>query len=286
MKTKLILNIEESKTNIIISKPFIKWAGGKRQLIKELIKLLPANYNRYFEPFIGGGALFFAIQPKNAYISDINPELINLYNVVKNDVDLLINDLIKYKNTEDYFYKIRNLDRKPSYKKFNVIKKASRFIYLNKTCYNGLYRTNSKGYFNVPFGFYKDPNIIDEQNLKACSELLKKTEIVSSHFLAMENEIKTGDFVYFDPPYIPINKTSSFTKYYKDDFDIGEQIKLKELCDRLTKKNIYFMLSNSYSKQILKLYEQYNIKKIKATRAINCKADKRGAINELIITNY
>lgn len=286
MKTKLILNVEESKTNIIIAKPFIKWAGGKRQLIKELIKLLPANYNRYFEPFIGGGALFFAIQPKNAYISDINPELINLYNVVKNDVDLLINDLIKYKNTEDYFYKIRNLDRKPSYKKFNVIKKASRFIYLNKTCYNGLYRTNSKGYFNVPFGSYKNPNIIDKQNLKACSELLKKTEIVSSHFLAIENEIKTGDFVYFDPPYIPINKTSSFTKYYKDDFDIGEQIKLKELCDRLTKKNIYFMLSNSYSKQILKLYEQYNIKKIKATRAINCKADKRGAINELIITNY
>lgn len=286
MKTKLILNIEESKTNIIISKPFIKWAGGKRQLIKELIKLLPANYNRYFEPFIGGGALFFAIQPKNAYISDINPELINLYNVVKNDVDLLINDLIKYKNTEDYFYKIRNLDRKPSYKKFNVIKKASRFIYLNKTCYNGLYRTNSKGYFNVPFGSYKNPNIIDKQNLKACSELLKKTEIVSSHFLAIENEIKTGDFVYFDPPYIPINKTSSFTKYYKDDFNIDEQIKLKELCDRLTKKNIYFMLSNSYSKLILNLYKQYNIKKIKATRTINSKANKRGAINELIITNY
>ena len=286
MKTKLILNIEESKTNIIISKPFIKWAGGKRQLIKELIKLLPANYNRYFEPFIGGGALFFAIQPKNAYISDINPELINLYNVVKNDVDLLINDLIKYKNTEDYFYKIRNLDRKPSYKKFSKVRKASRFIYLNKTCYNGLYRTNSKGYFNVPFGSYKNPNIIDKQNLKACSELLKKTEIVSSHFLAIENEIKTGDFVYFDPPYIPINKTSSFTKYYKDDFNIDEQIKLKELCDRLTKKNIYFMLSNSYSKLILNLYKQYNIKKIKATRTINSKANKRGAINELIITNY
>ena len=286
MKTKLILNIEESKTNIIISKPFIKWAGGKRQLIKELIKLLPANYNRYFEPFIGGGALFFAIQPKNAYISDINPELINLYNVVKNDVDLLINDLIKYKNTEDYFYKIRNLDIKPSYKKFSKVRKASRFIYLNKTCYNGLYRTNSKGYFNVPFGSYKNPNIIDKQNLKACSELLKKTEIVSSHFLAIENEIKTGDFVYFDPPYIPINKTSSFTKYYKDDFNIDEQIKLKELCDRLTKKNIYFMLSNSYSKLILNLYKQYNIKKIKATRTINSKANKRGAINELIITNY
>ena len=286
MKNKLILNTEESKTNIIIAKPFIKWAGGKRQLIKELVKLLPANYNRYFEPFIGGGALFFAIQPKNAYISDINPELINLYDVVKNDVDSLIEDLRRYKNTEDYFYKIRNLDRKPSYKKFSKIRKASRFIYLNKTCYNGLYRTNSKGYFNVPFGSYKNPNIIDEQNLKACSELLKKTEILSSHFLAMENKIKTGDFVYLDPPYIPINKTSSFTKYYKDDFDISEQIKLKELCDRLTKKNIYFMLSNSYSKLILNLYKQYNIKKIKATRTINSKANKRGAINELIITNY
>ncbi|RZD15573.1 MAG: DNA adenine methylase [Candidatus Acididesulfobacter guangdongensis] len=283
-----ILSLVESKTdaNLTNPKPFIKWAGGKRQLIEELISLFPANYNRYFEPFIGGGALFFAIQPENAYISDINPELINLYNVVKNDVDSLIEDLRRYKNTEEEFYKIRNLDRKPSYKKFSKVRKASRFIYLNKTCYNGLYRTNSDGYFNVPFGFYKNPNIIDEKNLKVCSELLKKTEIALSPFSAIESKIKTGDFVYFDPPYMPISKTSSFTKYYKDDFDVDAQFELKELCDRLTKKRVYFMLSNSYSELILNLYKQYNIKKIRAIRAINCKAAKRGAIDELIITNY
>jgi DNA adenine methylase len=272
--------------NADIPKPFIKWAGGKRQIIKELTDSLPKNYNRYFEPFIGGGALFFAIRPKNAYISDINPELINLYNTVKNNTHSLIKDLRRYKNTETEFYKIRNLDRTPDYKNLTNIEKAGRFIYLNKTCYNGLYRTNSKGQFNAPYGFYKNPNIIDEQNLKICSELLKETEIGLSDFSNIENKIKTHDFVYFDPPYIPINKTSSFTKYYKDDFNTGSQIKLKELCDRLNKKNIYFMLSNSYNETALNLYKEYNIKKINAIRAINCKADKRGTINELIITNY
>ena len=272
--------------NADIPKPFIKWAGGKRQIIKELTDSLPKNYNRYFEPFIGGGALFFAVRPKNAYISDINPELINLYNTVKNNTHSLIKDLLRYKNTETEFYKIRNLDRTPDYKNLTNIEKAGRFIYLNKTCYNGLYRTNSKGQFNAPYGFYKNPNIIDEQNLKICSELLKETEIGLSDFSNIENKIKTRDFVYFDPPYIPINKTSSFTKYYKDDFNTGSQIKLKELCDRLNKKNIYFMLSNSYNETALNLYKEYNIKKINAIRAINCKADKRGTINELIITNY
>ena len=272
--------------NADIPKPFIKWAGGKRQIIKELTDSLPKNYNRYFEPFIGGGALFFAVRPKNAYISDINPELINLYNMVKNNTHSLIKDLRRYKNTETEFYKIRNLDRTPDYKNLTNIEKAGRFIYLNKTCYNGLYRTNSKGQFNAPYGFYKNPNIIDEQNLKICSELLKETEIGLSDFSNIENKIKTHDFVYFDPPYIPINKTSSFTKYYKDDFNTGSQIKLKELCDRLNKKNIYFMLSNSYNETALNLYKEYNIKKINAIRAINCKADKRGTINELIITNY
>lgn len=272
--------------NADIPKPFIKWAGGKRQIIKELTDSLPKNYNRYFEPFIGGGALFFAVRPKNAYISDINPELINLYNTVKNNTHSLIKDLLRYKNTETEFYRIRNLDRTPDYKNLTNIEKAGRFIYLNKTCYNGLYRTNSKGQFNAPYGFYKNPNIIDEQNLKICSELLKETEIGLSDFSNIENKIKTHDFVYFDPPYIPINKTSSFTKYYKDDFNTGSQIKLKELCDRLNKKNIYFMLSNSYNETALNLYKEYNIKKINAIRAINCKADKRGTINELIITNY
>jgi DNA adenine methylase len=286
-----ILTAIESKTDInyfFPPKPFIKWAGGKRQLINELIKSLPTNYNRYFEPFIGGGALFFAIQPENAFISDINPELINLYNAVKNNVDLLIEELRKYndKNTEEDYYKIRSLDQKPIYKRYNKIKKAARFIYLNKTCYNGLYRTNSNGYFNVPFGFYKNPNIVDEKNLKVCSLLLHNIIIETSTFTAIKNKVERNDLVYFDPPYIPVSKTSSFTKYYKDDFDVDNQFELKELCDDLDKKGVNFILSNSYSELTLDLYKRYNIRKIKAIRAINCKSDKRGAITELIITNY
>jgi len=268
------------------TKPFLKWAGGKRQLIEYLLQNMPKKYNRYFEPFIGGGALFFNIMPKNAYISDINPELINVYEVVRDNVEELIIDLKKHINDENYFYWIRNIDRTDEYNSWNKIKKASRLIYLNKTCFNGLYRMNSKGHFNVPFGFYKNPKIVDENNLRACSNLLKETEIVLGSFLEIETKVKEGDFVYFDPPYVPLNNTSSFTKYYKDDFDYDMQFELKELCDRITKKNVYFMLSNSNTDIVIKLYKNYTIKKIQANRAINCKGNKRGKVSELIITNY
>lgn len=267
-------------------KPFIKWAGGKRQLVSELSKAIPPKYNRYFEPFIGGGALFFHLQPKGAYISDINPELINLYKVIRDDVELLIGNLKKYKNTEADYYLIRNADRTAEYKNWDNVRKASRFIYLNRTCFNGLYRVNSDGFFNVPYGFHKTPKIVNEENLRACSKLLRDTEISLASFLAIEDKVKKGDFVYFDPPYVPISQTSSFTKYYKDDFDYDMQFELKELCDRITKKNVLFMMSNSYTDFVIDLYKNYNIKKVKAIRAINCKGDRRGKINEVIITNY
>ncbi len=266
--------------------PFLKWAGGKRQILNDLVELMPKKYNRYYEPFIGGGALFFHIMPENAYISDINPELINLYEVVKDNVEELIEDLKKHKNQEDYYYKIRNVDRTSEYEKWSNIQKASRLIYLNKTCFNGLYRMNNKGYFNVPFGFYKNPKIIDKENLRSCSELLQNTEIVLGSFLEIEHNVKEEDFVYFDPPYVPVNQTSSFTKYYKDDFDYDMQFELKELCDRISKKKVNFMLSNSYVDFVTKLYKNYSIKKIEAIRAINCKGNRRGKINESIITNY
>ena len=268
------------------TQPFIKWAGGKRQILKALIDSMPKKYNRYYEPFIGGGALFFHIMPTNAYISDINPELINLYEIVRDNVEELIEDLKKHKNGEEYYYNLRNADRTPYYKNWNSIQKASRLIFLNKTCFNGLYRMNSKGYFNVPFGFYKNPRIIDKENLFACSKLLQNTEIVLSSFLEIENKVKEGDFVYFDPPYVPVSQTSSFTKYYKDDFDYDMQFELKELCDRISKKKASFMLSNSYIDFVTKLYKNYSIKKVDAIRAINCKGDRRGKINEVIITNY
>jgi len=268
------------------TQPFIKWAGGKRQILKDLIDSMPKKYNRYYEPFIGGGALFFHIMPANAYISDINPELINLYKVVRDNVEELIEDLKKHKNKEEYYYNIRNIDRTPDYKNWSPVQKASRLIYLNKTCFNGLYRMNNKGYFNVPFGFYKNPKIIDKENLIACAKLLQNTEIVLGSFLEIENKVKEGDFVYFDPPYVPVSQTSSFTKYYKDDFDYDMQFELKELCDRISKKKVYFMLSNSYIDFVTKLYKNYPIKKVDAIRAINCKGDRRGKINEAIITNY
>ena len=167
-------------------KPFIKWVGGKRQLIEELTTALPSKYNRYFEPFVGGGALFFKLQPENAYLSDINPELTNVYNIVKNKVNLLIKDLRNYHNTKEEFYTVRNLDRNHSYNNLTDVQRASRFIFLNKTCFNGLYRTNSKGQFNVPFCYYKNVKIVDEDNLTACSNVLKRTEIITSTFLTIE----------------------------------------------------------------------------------------------------
>lgn len=229
-------------------KPFLKWPGGKRQLLRELLQRLPKKYGRFFEPFVGGGALFFAVKPEYGYISDINPELINVYEVVQNNVEELIESLKKHKNNERYFYQLRSADRTEEYKYWNNVDKASRTIYLNKTCFNGLYRMNSDGYFNVPYGFYKNPSIVDERNLIACSALLKKTEIALAPFEAVEKKAHKGDFVYFDPPYVPLNKTSSFTKYYKDDFDLDAQFALRELCDRLTSKGVLFMLSNSYLK--------------------------------------
>jgi len=228
-------------------KPFLKWPGGKRQLLRELLHNMPKKYGRFFEPFVGGGALFFAIKPEYGYISDINPELINAYEVVQNSVEELIEGLRKHRNTENYFYELRNADRDQGYKNWDDVEKASRLIYLNKTCFNGLYRMNSDGHFNVPFGFYRNPNILDEDNLIACSVLLKKTEVALASFEAVEKKARRGDFVYFDPPYVPLNKTSSFTKYYKDDFDLDAQFALRELCDRLDSKGVLFMLSNSYT---------------------------------------
>lgn len=266
--------------------PIVKWAGGKRQLVTELRNNLPKMFNRYFEPFIGGGALFFNIQPQNAYISDINEELINLYQVIKNDVFLLIEDLKTHKNTEEYFYEIRNMDRNGKYSNWSNVQKASRFIYLNRTCFNGLYRVNSKGEFNVPYGKYSNPRIIDEINLLNCSNLLKNTEIVCFDFSAILNYVQKGDFVYFDPPYMPLNETSSFTAYTKSGFGEDMQIKLKELCDELDNLGVYFMLSNSDTKIINELYKEYNVKKVFASRAINSVASKRGKISEVLVRNY
>ena len=266
--------------------PIVKWVGGKRQLMFELLKNMPKNYNRYFEPFIGGGALFFELQPDNAYISDMNEELINLYQVVRDNVEELVTDLQKHNIAKEYFMEIRNIDRTNDYRNWADVQKASRFIYLNRTCFNGMYRVNSKGEFNVPFGHYKNPRIVDENNLINCSNLLQRTEIRHADFSEILTKVQKGDFVYFDPPYVPLSETSSFTSYTKDGFDIDMQFKLRDVCDELDSMGVKFLLSNSDTKLVNELYANYEIKKVFASRQINANADGRGKITEVLVRNY
>ena len=266
--------------------PIVKWVGGKRQLMFELLKNMPENYNRYFEPFIGGGALFFELQPQNGYISDMNEELINLYSVVRDDVYELIEDLGKHEVSKEYFLEIRNIDRTEKYAELSSIERASRFIYLNRTCFIEMYRVYSQGQFNVPFGNYKNPRIVDAENLINCSKLLKNTEIYCADFSEILNKVQKGDFVYFVPPYVPLYETSSLTSYTKDGFDLDMQFKLRDVCDELDSKGVMFMLSNSDTKLVNELYSNYEIKKVFASRAINANPNGRGKITEVLVKNY
>ncbi len=268
--------------------PFLKWVGGKRQLLPAINNLLPDSYNCYYEAFVGGGAVLFNIQPEKAVINDYNPELINVYKVIKHHPDALINDLKRHKNESDYFYQIRSLDRKVEFQKLSDVEKASRIIYLNKTCYNGLYRVNSAGEFNAPFGRYKNPNIVNDVTIRAVSEFLNNNDIsiLNCDFeKAVESALK-GDFVYFDPPYVPVSQSANFTGYVKGGFDLGEQERLRNVCNQLHEKGVKFLLSNSSTPIIHELYKDYDIHIVKATRAINSNALKRGAIDEVLIRNY
>jgi len=273
---------------VVQAKPFVKWVGGKGQLLSELLSRVPSKYNTYHEPFIGGGALFFALRPKRAVLSDINEELINTYRVVASDVDALIKELKKHQYEESYFYKIRDIDRSELYKSWGEVRKAARLIYLNKSCFNGLYRVNSKGQFNTPFGRYVNPTICNEENLKACSAVLsnKGVKVVVRGFKEITKNAKRGDFVYFDPPYAPLSATSSFTDYAKDKFGSEMQEQLKESVDSLTDKGVKVMLSNSTAPLILDLYANYFIEEVKASRAVNSDTQKRGKIDEIIVRNY
>jgi len=267
---------------------FVKWAGGKKQLIEQFKQYFPKNIEDYYEPFVGGGAvLFYVLQthkPKKILISDINEELINCLNVIKNNVEVLISKLKEHKelHNKEYFYKIRKLN----HKEISSIESASRFIYLNKTCFNGLYRVNSKGEFNVPIGSYKNPSIVMEQDLRLISKLLHNVEIKVMSFDKVLEYAKKNDFVYFDPPYYPLNKTSSFTSYTKDSFLEKEQKQLAEVFTELDKKGCKIMLSNSDTEFIKNLYNNYKINLVQARRMINSDPTKRGKINEIVVTNY
>lgn len=266
--------------------PVVKWAGGKRQLLSEISENLPRRYNRYFEPFIGGGALFFSLHPDDAYISDINEELVNLYKVIQSNVDELMLDLSAHQNTEEYFFCIRNIDRSAEYALWTPVQKASRFIFLNRTCFNGLYRVNSRGEFNVPYGRYKNPQLINESNLFRCSKLLQNTVIQHADFRAIIDHVQEGDFVYFDPPYMPLSGTSSFTAYTKEGFGQDMQQELKKLCDSLTDRGVRFLLSNSDVPFIRDLYQEYTVCTVFASRAISASTIGRSKVTEVLVRNY
>lgn len=292
-------------------KPFIKWVGGKGQLLSEINKLYPVelgkNIKKYAEIFVGGGAVLFDILSKykldEVYISDKNLELINTYKSIRDNVDILIKSLkgmeeqyipLDNKNRKDYYYKKREeYNSLKINSEVNNIEKAILFIFLNKTCFNGLYRVNKKGKFNVPMGAYKKPKICDEENLKNVSLTLRNVKIVYADYKESEKFIDDKTFVYIDPPYRPLNITSSFTSYTENDFNDKEQIELAEYINVLNKKGAKIVISNSDPKNndiddnfFDKLYKNYNINRVKATRMLNSNASLRGAINELLITNY
>jgi DNA adenine methylase len=277
-----------SNKNILVA-PIIKWVGGKRQLLAAIQQYVPSQYNIYYEPFIGGGAVLFALQPKKAVVNDINDELINLYRVVMEDVAALITDLEKHQNNAVYFYHIRELDRdKQKYHNLTAVEKASRLIYLNKTCYNGLFRVNRAGEFNTPFGSYKNPKIVNAAALKAVSAYFNRADITlgNQDFEAVLQTARKGDFVYLDPPYDPVSDTANFTGYDRGGFDRQEQRRLKRVCDDLTRREVQFLLSNSATPFIKELYREYRLKIIQAKRAINSDPDKRGAIDEVLVRNF
>lgn len=269
----------------IAPRPVVKWAGGKRQLLEQMEKFIPKNYNTYIEPFVGGGALFFHLKPKKAILIDFNKDLMNVYRVIKQNVDELIDSLNKHKNEKKYYYKMRNADREPGFGEWSDVEKASRMLYMNKVCFNGLYRVNRKGQFNVPFGKYKNPTICDEDNFHAVHKILQNVILVQDSFEKCKDYAKEGDFVYFDPPYVPLSETASFTSYTRLKFDKSAQMKLHEVFVELDNRGCKLMLSNSHHKFILDLYKDFKIETLMATRAINCDAKKRGKIKEVLILN-
>lgn len=260
----------------------LKWLGGKRRIVTAIIGLLPENLeNRgYHEPFLGGGALLFALKPARGTANDVNTRLINFYRVVRDNPNELIEEAKRFLYDREIYYRLRD--------RFNTatlspIEDAALFLYLNKTGYNGLYRVNSKGIFNVPFGRYKNPNIVPEVKIIEASQVLRKIDLRCEDFSYIIDVAKEGDIVYMDPPYKPLNKTSNFTSYNPDGFNEVEQVRLRKICEELDRNNIFFIVSNSGP--AAELYDGFKIMKILVNRSINSKASARGPINEILVTN-
>jgi DNA adenine methylase len=268
--------------------PFLKWAGGKRQLLPQINQYRPKRFHTYYEPFVGAGAVLFDLQPKKAVVNDLSGELINCYLVIRDSLPELLSDLLKHRNEKEYFYQVRDQDRSPSYQSLSAVARASRITFLNKTCYNGLFRYNSQGQFNAPFGHYKNPKIGDPGVFSAVNRYLEENDvaILNTDFEeALKGAIK-GDFVYLDPPYDPLSDTSSFTGYDLHGFGKDEQRRLKDVYQQLTQRGCKVLLSNSATPFILDLYRGYRIITVPANRSINSVATGRGKIDELLVMNY
>ncbi len=278
------------------ARPFLKWAGGKGQLLPALMQRLPARFARYHEPFGGGGALFFHLWNqgrlrKGGALSDFNPELIDCYTAVRDHVEVLIERLQEHKphfSDRDYFYEIRSWDRQPGFHERTLVERAARTIFLNRTCYNGLYRLNNKRQFNAPFGNYKNPLIVDPDNMREASRALQHVELHSGDFAGVLDRAAPGDFVYFDPPYVPVSATASFTHYTHQGFDEIAQRRLAAICAELTVRGCLVMLSNSSTALAHELYATpgMSTEVVQASRKINCDGKKRGFVDELIVYNY
>jgi DNA adenine methylase len=274
--------------DLSLPRPFLKWAGGKTQLADALLERMPVDFNTYHEPFVGSGALFFRLyrehKIRQAILSDINAELIDTYLAIRDHVAEVIQLLSEFPHNEKFYYEIREQDPW----QMNHAERAARMIYLNKTGYNGLYRVNRQGKFNVPFGRYKAPKYLDKDNLLAVSHALQNVEILCAPFDTVKERARPGDWVYFDPPYVPISQTSNFTSYHANGFGLRDQEMLRDICIELSRNNVYIMLSNSDTGIIRSLYAMsfFAIDEVLANRAINCNGAKRGKITELVITNY
>ena len=277
-------------------RPFVKWAGGKGQLLAELSRRLPRRFRRYHEPFVGGGALFFHLYNsgrlhRGASLSDFNPELVLCYQVVRDDVESLITALKeheRYRLDRAYFLEIRGWDRQTDFVERSPVERAARTIFLNRTCYNGLYRLNNKGQFNAPFGHYKNPLIVDPDNMRAASLALQGVELSAGDFGDVAERAEKGDLVYFDPPYVPMSATASFTHYTGQTFGPDDQRRLADLFDSLMERGVYVMLSNSHTPLSRELYAAHAVSTsvVLASRKINCDGQKRGSVEELIVCGY
>ena len=282
------MKIKEIKE--VTLQPFTKWTGGKRQLLPVIRELIPKTYNRYFEHFVGGGALFFDLAPKDAVINDFNAELINCYQQIKDNPQELIEILKVHQeyNSKEYYLDLRSADRDERIDMMSEVQRAARILYMLRVDFNGLYRVNSKNQFNVPYGRYKNPKIVDEELIFAISVYLNNNqlEIKTGDFEKAVLDVQPGDFVYFDPPYIPLSETSAFTSYTHEGFSYDDQVRLRDAFKKLSDTGAYVMLSNSSSFLVEELYRDFNIHYVEATRTNGAKSSSRGKISEIIVTNY